>query len=134
MASGVQGVNHVACLAQNMDETVRFYERFLDIKVRRIANDEPGHKHYCLDLGRGGTLDFFEATPGTEATVKDRVGGLNHLALSAEPDFIDEAHRRLSDGKVDVRVTERAGDKTIYFSDPNGITLQLYPVAGGSRG
>ena len=134
MASGVQGVNHIACLAKDMDETVRFYDRFLDIKVRRIANDAPGQKHYCLDLGGAGTLDFFEAPPGTEASVRDRIGALNHLAFTADPTFIDEAHRRLSDGAIPVRVTERVGDKTIYFSDPNGITLQLYPAAGGSRG
>ena len=59
MTSGVHGVNHVACLAQDMDETVRFYERFLDIKVRRIASDTPGQRHYCLDIGGDGTLDFF---------------------------------------------------------------------------
>ena len=134
MASGVQGVNHVACLAQNMDETVRFYERFLDIKVRRIANDAPGGKHYCLDIGGAGTLDFFEAKPGTEASERDRIGALNHLAITADPTFIDEAHQRLADGSVPVRVVERAGQKTIYFADPNGITLQLYPAAGGSRG
>jgi glyoxylase I family protein len=126
-------MNHVACLAQDMDETVRFYERFLDIKVRRIASDAPGQRHYCLDLGGDGTLDFFEAPAGTEAGVRDRIGALNHLAITADPSFIDEAHRRLSEGAVDVRVTERAGQKTIYFLDPNGINLQLYPATGGSR-
>ena len=134
MASGVQGVNHVACLAQDMDETVRFYDQFLDMKVRRIANDKPGEKHYCLDLGGGGTLDFFEAKPGTAASERDRIGGLNHLAMTADPTFIDEAEQRLLAGAIAVRVTERAGEKTIYFSDPNGITLQLYPATGGSRG
>jgi len=126
-------MNHVACLAQDMDETVRFYERFLDIKVRRIASDSPGQRHYCLDLGGDGTLDFFEAPAGTEASVRDRIGALNHLAITADPDFVDEAHRRLSEGAVDVRTTERLGQKTIYFADPNGITLQLYPATGGSR-
>lgn len=133
MASGIRGVNHVACLAQNMDETVRFYDHFLDIKVRRIANDAPGQKHYCLDIGSGGTLDFFEAQPGTQASERDRIGGLNHLAITADPAFIDEAHGRLTAGDIPVRVVERAGQKTIYFPDPNGITLQLYPATGGSR-
>ena len=102
--------------------------------MRRIANDAPGQKHYCLDLGGDGTLDFFEAKPGTEANETDRIGALNHLAITAEPAFIDEAHQRLTDGAIPVRVTERAGEKTIYFTDPNGITLQLYPATGGSRG
>ena len=133
MTSGVHGVNHVACLAQNMDETVRFYERFLDIKVRRIANDAPGEKHYCLDMGGDSTLDFFEGKPGTEGSERDRIGALNHLAITADPTFIDDAHQRLTAGAIPVRVVERAGQKTIYFPDPNGITLQLYPTTGGSR-
>jgi len=116
-----------------MDETVRFYERFLDINVRRIANDTPGQKHYCLDIGGGGTLDFFEAKPGTESSERDRIGALNHLAITADPSFIDEAEQRLTAGAVSVRTVERAGQKTIYFADPNGITVQLYPATGGTR-
>jgi len=134
MTSGVHGVNHVACLAQDMDETVRFYERFLDIKVRRIASDTPGQRHYCLDIGGDGTLDFFEAKPGTAASERDRIGALNHLAITADPSFIDEAEGRLNEAAVSVRRVERAGQKTIYFADPNGITVQLYPATGGSRG
>jgi len=133
MASAIHGVNHIACLARNMDETVQFYDRYLDIKVRRIANDAPGAKHYCLDLGGDSTLDFFEAQAGTEASERDRIGGLNHLAITAEPAFILEAERRLEVGCVPFRVTERVGQRTIYFSDPNGITVQLYPATGGSR-
>lgn len=134
MALGVHGVNHVACLARDMDETVRFYQGFLDIKVRRVVNDTPGQKHYSLDLGGEGTLDFFEAKPGTEASQRDAIGALNHLAITADPKFIDEAEQRLAAGAIPVRVTERVGQKTIYFADPNGINVQLYPATGGSRG
>ena len=99
MAAGIHGVNHVACLARNMDETVRFYQDFLDVTVRRIASDTPGQKHYCLDVGGEGTLDFFEATPGTEASQRDRIGALNHLAITADPEVHrpggGEAYRRL---------------------------------------
>ncbi len=133
MASGLHGVNHVACLARNMDETVQFYQGMLGIGIRRIANDAPGHKHYCLDLGGEGTLDFFEAAPGTASGERDAIGALNHLALTADPEFIDEAERRLNAAAVKVQVTERAGQKTIYFVDPNGIHVQLYPATGGSR-
>jgi glyoxylase I family protein len=116
-----------------MAETVRFYEGFLDIKVRRVVSDSPGHKHYSLDLGGEGTLDFFEAKPGTEASQREAIGALNHLAVTAEPSFIDQAERRLTAAEIPVRVVERMGQKTIYFSDPNGINLQLYPATGGSR-
>ena len=133
MAMGVHGVNHVACLARDMDETVRFYQGFLDIKVRRVVNDNPGQKHYSLDLGGEGTLDFFEAKPGTEDGERDAIGALNHLAITADPAFIDEAEHRLTAGAIPVRVTERVGQKTIYFEDPNGINVQLYPATGGSR-
>ena len=125
MGTGIHGVNHVASYAKNMEETVGFYETFLDVKVKRIANDAPGHKHYSLDLGGEGTLDFFEAKPGTQAGDRDALGALNHLALTADPAFIDDAERRLRAAAIEVRVTERVGQKTIYFEDPNGINVQL---------
>ena len=88
MGSGIHGVNHVASLAKNMEETVHFYKEFLDIEIKRIASDTPEHKHYCLDLGGGGTLDFFEAKPGTASSERGSIGALNHLAITAEPAFI----------------------------------------------
>ena len=133
MGAGIHGVNHVALLAKYMEETVRFYKELLDIEVKSIVNDTPGHKHYSLSLGGEGTLDFFEAKPGTQASERDAIGALNHLALTTDPAFIDEAERRLSAKSVPVRVTERAGQKTIYFTDPNGTDVQLYPATGGSR-
>jgi glyoxylase I family protein len=134
MGVGVHGVNHVACLARDMDETVRFYEGFLGIRVRRVVSDTPGQKHYSLDLGGEGTLDFFEAGPGTVASQRNAIGALNHLAITADPEFINLAEEKLSAGSIPVRVVERAQQKTIYFSDPNGINVQLYPSTGGTRG
>lgn len=134
MGTGIHGVNHVASFAKNMEETVRFYETFLDVKIKRIASDTPEHKHYSLDLGGEGTLDFFEAKAGAPEGDRNALGALNHLAITADPAFIDEAERRLTAGSVPLRVMERAGQKTIYFDDPNGINVQLYPASGGTRG
>ena len=134
MGVGLHGVNHVACLAKDMDETVRFYEEYLGVKVRRVVNDTPGHKHYSLDLGGEGTLDFFEAEPGTAASQRDRIGALNHLAITADPEFINAAEQKLSAAAIPVRVVERAQQKTVYVLDPNGINVQLYPSTGGTRG
>ena len=131
---GISGVNHVAAIAKDMAETASFYGEVLDVPVRKIVNDEPGHKHYSFDLGGEGTLDFFEGSQGVGGTARDTIGALNHLAVTASPDFIDEAESRLNERGVAVQVTQREGQKTIYFSDPNGINLQLCPATGGSRG
>ena len=130
---GISGVNHVAAMARDMDETVRFYGEILDVPVRAIVNDSPGHRHYSLDLGGEGTLDFFEADSGAGGAARDAVGALNHLAVTATPDFIDDVERRLAERGLECRPTLRAGQKTIYLTDPNGISLQLYPSTGGSR-
>jgi catechol 2,3-dioxygenase-like lactoylglutathione lyase family enzyme len=134
MGEAITGVNHVASLARDMSETVAFYSEVLDIGVKRIANDAPGAKHYCLDIGGGGTLDFFEAAPGTAEGNRSGIGDLNHLALTTEPAFIESVEQRLKDRSWAYRPEERAGQHTIYFLDPNGINLQLYPSTGGSRG
>ena len=132
--SGISGVNHVAAIARDMDETARFYKETLDVGVRKVVSDEPGRRHYSFDLGGEGTLDFFEAPAGTEGTARDTVGALNHLAVTATPEFIAEVERRLKVLGVEARSAEREGQRTLYFHDPNGIDLQLYPSTGGSRG
>ena len=134
MGESIIGVNHVASLARNMDETVAFYGEVLDIGIERIASDAPAHKHYVFDLGGGGTLDFFEATAESVEGPRDTIGGLNHLALTTEPAFIVTVEERLKERGWTYRPEERAGQHTIYFQDPNGITLQLYPSTGGTRG
>ena len=40
---GISGVNHVAAIAKDMAETASFYGEVLDVTVRKIVNDEPGH-------------------------------------------------------------------------------------------
>lgn len=131
--SGISGVNHVAAIARDMDETARFYKETLDVGVRKVVSDEPGRRHYSFDLGGEGTLDFFEAPAGTEGTARDTVGALNHLAITAAPAFIKDVAARLAERGVEARSAEREGQPTLYFSDPNGIELQLYPSTGGSR-
>ena len=46
MGRTISGVNRIASLARSMDETVRFYGEVLDIPIRKVVSDEPGHKHY----------------------------------------------------------------------------------------
>ncbi len=134
MGQGINGVNHIASVARNMDETVTFYGQVLDIGIKRIASDAPNHKHYVFDLGGGGTLDFFEAPVGTEESGRNSIGALNHLALTTDPAFIPTVEARLKERGWPYRPEERMGQRTIYFEDPNGITLQLYPATGGTRG
>ena len=47
MASGLHGVNHIACLAKNIDETIAFYKDYLDIPLKNVVNNTPGHIHIC---------------------------------------------------------------------------------------
>jgi glyoxylase I family protein len=133
MAASITGVNHVASLAWNMEETVAFYQEVLDVGIKRIASDAPAHKHYVFDLGGGGTLDFFEAEADSVEGARDAVGGLNHLALTTEPAFILTVEKRLKARNWDYRPDERAGQFTIYFKDPSSITLQLDSSTGGTR-
>ena len=45
MAASITGVNHVASLAWNIEETVAFYQEVLDVGIKRIASDAPARKH-----------------------------------------------------------------------------------------
>ena len=64
---------------------------------------------------------------------RDALGAPNHLALTANPAFIDKAEQRLRAAAIEIRVTERVGQKTVYFEDPQRDHRALVPRDRGLR-
>ncbi len=121
------GVDHIALMTSDMEATVQFYCGILGMRLARTLRTGPSMnnaRHYFFDAGGGNSLAFFDgAALPTEAAPQH----LNHLALTvATVDEFDEAYRRLKEHGVEVTdIIERRYGKTFYFSDPNGIRLQI---------
>lgn len=126
------GVNHLALITNDMDQTVRFYRDILGFPlVGTIGN--PQFRHYFFDMGNGGTIAFFE-WPGVQNIGTRKPAGLpdegrqfDHVSFGVESlEAMVALQKRLRAAGVEVtRVVDHDFIQSIYFDDPNGIALEV---------
>lgn len=127
-----RGVNHLALITSDMDATVRFYHGVLGARlIMTIAT--PAFKHYFFDIAPGNALAFFEYLgEPIESFAKPagvpypRASQFDHLALAlADEDALLRLRDRLKDHNCEVTdVVDHGTLRSIYFTDPNGISLE----------
>jgi catechol 2,3-dioxygenase-like lactoylglutathione lyase family enzyme len=123
-ASSARGLHHFAVVANDVVETVEFYQGVLEFPLTEIFEnrDYQGSNHFFFDIGHDNLLAFFDF-PGLDVgPYAEVLGGLHHIAISVEP----ERWQHLK-GKLDaagVEYLEESGT-SIYFRDPNGARLEL---------
>jgi lactoylglutathione lyase len=132
----IDRIHHVAYRCNDAMETVRWYEKHLDMRfVLAIAEDEvPSTKqpdpymHVFLDAGNGNILAFFEL-PNQQPMDRDRntPAWVQHLALKVESvEKLLAAKVRLEAAGIEVLgPTDHTIFQSIYFFDPNGHRLEL---------
>jgi len=135
-----------------MKETVDFYTNVLEMKLVKTLDLGGYGQHFFFDAGNGATIAFFwfpdapEAAPGVAsqnrtpgASIATAHASMNHLAISIPLEKFDEYVDRLKKKGISVRVINHADtpegytvgvtDKTwirsMYFSDPSGIAMEL---------
>ena len=157
-----RGVNHVALVCRDMAETVAFYEGVLEMPLVKTIDLPNGRgQHFFFDCGGGDTIAFFwfpnapAAAPGIASMHSDyqKLGtqtahaSMNHLVVSVPLEKFDEYADRLRSKGVSVRVlnhedseshaSDTVNDKTwirsMYFSDPNGIHMELAALVRAFR-
>jgi catechol 2,3-dioxygenase-like lactoylglutathione lyase family enzyme len=137
----IDRIHHVAYRCHDAMETVRWYEKHLDMRfLLAFAEDEvpstgepDPYMHVFLDAGNGNVLAFFEL-PTQQPMDRDRntPTWVQHLALRvASVEHLLAAKARLEDGGVSVLgPTDHGIFKSIYFFDPNGHRLELAADCG----
>jgi catechol 2,3-dioxygenase-like lactoylglutathione lyase family enzyme len=132
----IDRIHHVAYRCNDAMETVRWYEKHLDMRfVLAIAEDEvPSTKqpdpymHVFLDAGNGNVLAFFEL-PNQQPMDRDRntPAWVQHLALKVDSvDRLLATKAQLEEAGIEVLgPTDHTIFKSIYFFDPNGHRLEL---------
>jgi catechol 2,3-dioxygenase-like lactoylglutathione lyase family enzyme len=122
--SSASGIHHAALICSDVEQTIRFYQDLLEFPLTEIFEnrDYQGSSHFFFDVGNGNLLAFFDF-PGLDLEpYKETLGNVNHIAISVTPEKWD--HLR---GKLDaagVTYQELKG-KSLYFSDPDGVRLEL---------
>lgn len=125
------GINHLALVTGDMDKTVRFYRDVMGMPLVATVGNR-AFRHYFFDMGQGNTIAFFEWPGITTGPAKD--SGVpahdgrhfDHLSFCVESlEALHDLQERLRAHGVDVtRVVDHNFIQSIYFDDPNGISLE----------
>jgi catechol 2,3-dioxygenase-like lactoylglutathione lyase family enzyme len=130
-ASVAQGVHHIALLCSDVERTIRFYQGLLGFPLVELFEnrDYKGSTHLFFDIGHDNTLAFFDFPELGLGPYQEVLGGFHHLAISVDRAQWDAAKRRLEEAGV---ATHIESEISLYFSDPDGVRLELIAEDLGS--
>jgi catechol 2,3-dioxygenase-like lactoylglutathione lyase family enzyme len=134
-----KGFSHVGLSTLDLDKTRQFYEKVMGFKVviaDTIKISEGGAiRHIFFDTGRDQLLAFMEPR-GVPGVPMEYAAGINrglgvpaafyHFAFEAgSPPALEDKRRELIAKGVEVTdVVDHGWAKSIYFKDPNGMSLE----------
>jgi catechol 2,3-dioxygenase-like lactoylglutathione lyase family enzyme len=124
-------ISHPAFSGAKSAETIRFYTELLgmEIVLRQDNLDYPSEEHIFFHVGNDNFIAYF--VPKDEANARyeqarSGSGWMDHLALDIEADELAPALERLRGAGVEVEgPIDRGYERSIYFKDPNGVTVEL---------
>ena len=129
-------LNHVAYPTADTAETVRFYTEVMGFTLAHAIRGEIDpetrearpHLHTFLSMGSGEVIAFFDIRGLTPSAQDSMPRWVRHLALSVdsrETLAAWQAHLQRHGIHVTGPVDHEGTWLSIYFADPNGITLEL---------
>lgn len=125
---GIESSHHVALIASDYEASKRFYTEVLEFTVL-AENFRVERASYKLDLRGPGDiqLELFSFPGSPERASHPEACGLRHLAFRVS-DLDQEITRLNSLGVVTgpIRIDEYTGKRFMFFSDPDGLPLELY--------
>lgn len=124
----LKGIHHVAIICANYSRSKAFYVDILGLRI--IAeNYRPKRDSFKLDLALpdGSQIELF-SFPGRPARPSyPEAQGLRHLAFVVEDVEAVVAVLQAQGLSVEpIRVDEYTGKKYTFFSDPDGLPLEIY--------
>ena len=129
--STARGVHHVALICSDVEQTIRFYQGLLGFPLVELFEnrDYQGSTHLFFDLGHDNTLAFFDFPDLGLGPYAELLGGLHHVAISVDQAQWDAARARLEVAGIPTQIES---ESSLYFSDPDGVRLELIAEDLGS--
>lgn len=118
----IKHMNHVSIFVPNVQKSVEFYQGLFGMPL--LTKQDAG-----INLNCGvGFLGVYPAPAGATT------GSINHLCFGLENFDADKVLKALTDRGIKANIRLRGDTKELYFTDPDGIRVQLQDVKykGGS--
>jgi len=128
----IKGLHHNAYRCRDSEETRRFYEDFLGLRLAgalEIRETKTGRRtqvlHTFYEMGDGSYLAFFDA-PDQPFQFKDQHDFDLHIALEVDQATLERAYEKgIAEGREVRGVVDHGFIHSIYFRDPNGYVIEL---------
>jgi glyoxylase I family protein len=124
----INGLHHVAIIASDYVRSRHFYSEILGFRIvaENYRSDRASHK-LDLEVAGGVQIELFTFPDAPARLSRPEALGLRHLAFRVGD--LDAAIGRLNQHAVEVetvRVDPYTGKRFTFFSDPDGLPLELY--------
>ncbi len=112
----VKSMNHVSIFVPNVQKSVEFYQGVFGMPL--LTRQDPG-----INLSTGeGFLGIYPNQAGATG------GSINHVCFGIENFDADATLKQLLDRGIKGSIRLRGETKELYFTDPDGIRVQLQDV------
>jgi len=126
----MRAIHHIAVICSDYERSKAFYTDVLELRVLHEAFREDRGSWKCdLDAGNA-QIELFSFPAPPPRPSRPEACGLRHLAFAVED--LEGEVRRLKSLKIEVepiRVDPYTGKRFTFFSDPDGLPLELYEAA-----
>jgi catechol 2,3-dioxygenase len=111
-----RGLLHIALLTRDLKKTERFYTEILGLKVAfRVSPN-------MVFFRSPGSQDLINFV-ATKKRISDN-DALQHFGFKTTKTGLTTLEKKLEENKIEIE--GRRGKHAIYFSDPNGYTIEYY--------
>ena len=126
-ASNGRGIHHAALICSDVEQTIQFYDGVLGFPLVELTEnrDYPGSSHFFFDLGNQTLLGFFDFPGLGLAPAEERIGTVQHIAISVPPDRHATLQKRLDELGIPYDGPQRGIPESLYLRDPDGIGIEL---------
>jgi Lactoylglutathione lyase and related lyases len=122
----INHIHHIAIIASNYEVSKNFYVNILGFEIIR-ENYRKDRDSYKLDLKIGSSeIELFSMPNAPKRPSYPEACGLRHLAFHVKD--IEEVIRELNEKGIEtepIRIDEYTNRKFTFFSDPDGLPLEL---------
>lgn len=124
----LSGLHHLAIICSDYERSRRFYTEVLGFGIQQEVYRQE-RDSWKLDLSLNGMylIELFSFPNPPARPSRPEAVGLRHIAFRVEN--IEEAIQSLQQKGVTtepVRVDEYTGRRFTFFSDPDGLPIELY--------
>ena len=125
----VQGVHHITLVGSNRQSAIDFWEGLLGMRFifEQPNLGRPDENHLYFDPGDGRLITVFtnEQRQDDPSPHPRDIGHLEHIAFAVSRATQTQVAERLEARGIPFKAFDRGFMDSIYFSDPNGLRLEL---------